>query len=145
MTGLDLSQNSQKWVVLISAKRILGVTDEKCLSQHMLPPWMSLDVLYYFNLSDQDQAPKGFIVTEQIQDVFTEEDQEKGYLFRLNMGERMYVFSCANGVERDEWTQGIQRSRDSQRGQDTGVHYDLVSIDKEIDILTNTNEEDTSD
>ncbi len=55
------------------------------------------------------------------------------------------MFSCDNGVERDEWTQGIQRSRDSQKGTDAGVQYDLVSIDKEIDILTSQNEEDTSD
>ncbi len=72
MTGINVSNMSQKWVVLVSAKRLSGPTDEKCLSQHMLPPWMSLDVLYYFNLSEE--GPKGFIVTEQIQDIFIEED-----------------------------------------------------------------------
>jgi hypothetical protein len=31
----------------------------------MLPPWMSLDVMYYFELGEKDDAPpKGFIVTQ---------------------------------------------------------------------------------
>lgn len=68
---------SQKWVVMISAKRIIDKDkDEKQLSQHMLPPWMSLDVMYYFELGEKDDAPpKGFIVTQQIHDVFNEQDQ----------------------------------------------------------------------
>ena len=72
----------------------------------MLPPWMELNVIYYFDMAgiftvgSEQEAPKGFIVVRDILDII-KEDMGKYYLLKLNVGERIYVFSCHTSIERD--------------------------------------------
>ena len=123
VAGINMnSKYAQKWMVLISSCIITrDQKDSKELAQSMLPPWMELNVIYYFDVggftisNEQVQnAPKGFIVTNDILDVM-EEDLDKDYLLKLNVGERIYVFSCQTSIERDQWVKAIKRSIANQK------------------------------
>lgn len=110
VAGINMNTKyAQKWMVLISAGIILREQpDSKELVQSMLPPWMELNVIYYFDVGGTfhltqehvQTAPKGFIIVRDILDVM-EEDQDKYFLLKLNVGERIYVFSCNTSIERD--------------------------------------------
>ena len=61
------------------------------------------------------------------------------------MGERIYVFSFPTSIQRDLWIKAIRKSIDYQKtskNNDAHQTYNLISIDKEIDIIDDKKEED---
>ncbi len=99
-------------------------TDEVILSECQLPPWMTLDCLYYFQVEREDGK---FSLTKQtkkdgsdmsiplrdclqVQSKDMANSKEKGFSFKINVGDRIYHLQTDTEIERQQWLSCLQQS-----------------------------------
>ena len=108
-----------------------------------LPPWMELDTMYYYTMDDENDAsePKGDIPMKECLEILVkdkENSKEKGFSFKINMGDRIFHLNTDLKIEREKWVTALRKSILTSKETKGGGK---ILVKKNIDSIVNSFDE----
>jgi len=130
-----------RWFILVSARQIRNdcPLDEEILSVSQLPPWMELETIYYFDDKEILTESKYLknIVLQDCNGVIVKDmtkSKDKGFTFKIDMGETIYHLNAETLKENQQWTVAIELSKataqQQARSRDGGLKKNIALIEK---------------